>query len=204
MLAFLLLASSLLPTQLVSTQCVDRGADTATIETQAVPGPSGTTAALRVSTSDDHSKNSHECNADYTLTVTPANGGAPQAVDLLASDGDYGRGLSMRLDGFSSDGKHVFGILTEGGKYPATFLFDYDTSGGPVEIIDLKKQFVRIMGAACMPAFDVVGTSVSGSIVVEMESRGACAENGRWVIDRGGRKPERLSAGARVLNLYPN
>ena len=204
MFAFLLLASSLLASQMASTQCVDRGADTAITETQVVPGPSGTTAVLRVSTSDDHSKNSHECNADYKLMVTPENGGAPQAVDVLASDGDYGRSLSMRLDGFSRDGKHVFGILAEGGKYPSTFLFDYDTSGGPVDIIDLKKQSARIMGAACMPAFSVVGTSASGAIVVAIESRGACAENGRWVIGRGNRKPERLSPGGAVMNLYPN
>ena len=204
MLAFLLFASYLLATQTVSTQCVDRGAETGTTETQVVRGPSGTAAVLRVSTSDDHSKNSHECNADYKLTVTPANGGTPQAIDFLASDGDYGRSLSMRLDGFSGDGKHVLGILAEGGKDPITFLFDYDPSGGPVELIDLKKQFARTMGAACTPAFGVVGTSVSGAIVVEVEAPGACAENGRWVIGRGGRRPERLSTGAVVLNLYPN
>jgi hypothetical protein len=91
MLPLILLAASLLPSQQAVMECADTGATIATAETQPVRGPSGATAVLKVSASDDHSKDSHDCNADYKLVVTPAAGGAPAEVDFLASDGDYGR-----------------------------------------------------------------------------------------------------------------
>jgi hypothetical protein len=52
------------------------GANIAATETLAVRGPAGASAVLKVSTAHDHSKNSHDCNADYKLVVTPATGGA--------------------------------------------------------------------------------------------------------------------------------
>src|ERR1700739_4573160 len=91
MLPLILLVASLLPAQQASMECVDTGANIAATETQAVSGANGATAVLKVSTADDHSKNSHECNADYKLVVTPANGGAPVEAGFLALDGDCGR-----------------------------------------------------------------------------------------------------------------
>src|SRR5579863_5175565 len=101
MLPLILLAASLLPSQKAAMECAETGAAIASAETQPAHGPSGATAVLKVSTSDDHSKDSHDCNADYKLAVTPSPGGAPVEVDFLASDGDYGRSLSLRLAGFS-------------------------------------------------------------------------------------------------------
>jgi hypothetical protein len=115
MLPLILIAASLLPSQKAAMECADAGAAIASAETDPAHGPSGATAVLKVSTSDDHSKDSHDCNADYKLAVTPSAGGAPVEVNFLASDGDYGRSLSPRLAGFSQDGKRVLGILAEGG-----------------------------------------------------------------------------------------
>jgi hypothetical protein len=116
MFPLILFAASLFPSQEASAQCVDTGASIAVTETQPVRGPSGTSAVLKVSTSDDHSKNSHLCNAEYQLLFMPAGGGAPVVADLLTADDDYGRSLSLRLDGFSQDGNQIFGIFSERGK----------------------------------------------------------------------------------------
>ncbi|HXP81546.1 MAG TPA: hypothetical protein VN976_16690 [Verrucomicrobiae bacterium] len=202
MLPLILLAASLLLSQQASMECVDTGATVAATETQAVRGPDGAAAVLKVSTADDHSKNSHECNADYKLVVTPANGGAPVEADFLASDGDYGRTLSLRLAGFSQDGKRLLGILAEGGKYSTTLLFDYHAGGGPVQIVDLKMQFARVAPPGCGQTLGIIGTTASGAIVMESNSEKACGPNRRWLVSAAGSKAQPLPQGASILSLY--
>jgi hypothetical protein len=202
MLPLILLAASLLLSQQASMECVDTGANIAATETPAVRGPAGATAVLKVSTADDHSKNSHECNADYKLVVTPATGGAPVEVDFIASDGDYGRSLSLRLAGFSQDGKRVLGILAEGGKYSTTLLFDYHAGDAQVPIVDLKMQFARVAPPGCVQTLEVIGTTASGAIVVESNSEKACGSSRRWLVDAAGSKAQPLPPNAAILGLY--
>jgi hypothetical protein len=204
MLPLILLAASLLPSEQATTTCVDTGASTATAQTQPVRGPAGVTAVLKVSTADDHSKNSHECEAEYQLLVTPASGGTPMVVDIDTVDYDWGRSLSFRLDGFSQDGKHVFGIISEGGKYPITLLFDYDTTsrGAPPQLIDLKMQFAGIVPAMCISTFGVIGTTETGAIVLELNSAKPCGAARRWLIKSTNSKPRPLPHDAAMESLY--
>lgn len=202
MLPLILLAASLLQSQQASMECVDTGANVAATETQAVRGPRGATAVLKVSTADDHSKNSHDCNADYKLLVTPATGSAPVEIDLLASDGDYGRTLSLRLAGFSQDGKRVLGILAESGKYPTTLLFDYHEGGGPVQIVDLKMQFARVAPPGCVQTLQVIGITANGAIVLESNSEKACGSSRHWLVATEGSKAQPLPQSAAILALY--
>ena len=202
MLLLALLVVFLLPSQQTSTECVDDGAGSAAAQTEAVRGPSGAVAILKVSTSDDHSKNSHLCNAGYQLVFTAVAGGAPVAVDLLTADDDYGRSLSLRLDGFSQDGKRILGIISESGKRTAAFLFDYDTRSGGVQLVDLKQQFTHIVAASCSQAFSVLGTSETGAIILELNSAGTCPSSGRWLLDRVTGKPRRLPLGAPIRGLF--
>jgi len=183
-------------------ECVDTGANISVTETQAVRGPNGATEVLKVSTADDHSKNSHDCMADYKLAVTPATGGAPVEVDFLASDGDYGRTLSLRLAGFSQDGKRVLGILVEGGKYSTTLLFDCHAGNAEVPLVDLKMQFGRVAPPGCIQTLEVIGTTASGAIVVESNSEKACGSSRRWLVSAAGSKAQPLPQGASVLGLY--
>jgi hypothetical protein len=202
MVSLILLAASLLTSQQASTQCVDTGANIAATQTQPVHGPSGAAAVLKVSTSDDYGKDSHLCNAEYQLLFTPAGGRAPVVVDLLTADDDYGRSLSLRLDGFSRDGKRILGIFSESSKRTATFLFEYDTANGNVQLVDLSKQFAHIVAASCSETFDVIGTSETGAIILELNSVKPCAANGRWMFDRASSKPLRLPPGTSILGLY--
>jgi len=201
MLLSLLFAVSLLPRQ-ASVHCVDTGAETAASQTQPLHGPGGVTAMLKVSTADDHSKNSHDCTAEYQLLVTPAGTGAPVVVDLLTSDAEYDRIISLRLDGFSQDGKRVFGVLSEGGKYPATTLFAYSTADGQVQLMDLRKPFAHVMAGKCSTTFDVIGTTVAGIIALELSSPEKCSPNSRWVVNPAGGNPQPLPQAASILDLY--
>jgi hypothetical protein len=178
MLLTRLLSAMLATAPPVSMNCADGGASLAAIQTQTVRGPSGMAAILRVSSSDDHSKNDHLCAAEYRLLVTRSEKSDPLAVDLLTSDDDYGRSLTLLLDRFSHDGKRIFGVFFEGGKHPAATLFDYNTSNGKVQLVDLRKQFGQTLNAKCNTTFEVIGTTEAGAIVLELGSPQRCGPTG--------------------------
>jgi hypothetical protein len=175
MVAVILLALALTAPQKASLEC----ANIAAAQTPPVAGPGGATAVLKVSTEDDHSKNSHECNAEYQLLLS-AGGGASHVAYVLTSDGDWGRPLSLRLSGFSQDGKRLFGILAEGGKYPYTMAFDYHAGDENAQIIDITKLFKPVMSAACSSSFEVIGTTGTGAIVLELNLAKPCGPSRRW------------------------
>jgi hypothetical protein len=202
MLLPILLAASIQPAPQVSMRCVDGGANIPTAQTESLRGPQGVAVVLKVSSADDHSKDTHLCNADYQLLVTPADRGAAVPVDLLSTDDDWDRTLSLILSGFGHDGKRVFGMLLENGHYPAVVLFAYNIDDGQVQLIDLKKQFAHVLPPSCNPTFDVVGTTVAGAIVVALNSNNSCKVDGRWQIDPTGSSAHRLPPGASVENLF--
>jgi hypothetical protein len=202
MLPLILLAASLLHSQQASIECIGTGDNNAVTETQAVRGPNGATAVLKVSTADDASKNSHDCMAHYKLVVTPATGSAPVEIDFLASDGDYGRTLSLRLAGFSQDGKRVLGILDEGGKYSTTFLFDYHLGDPQAPIVDLQAQFKRVAPPGCIQTLEVIGTTANDAIVLESNSEKACGSSRRWLVHAAGSKAQPLPQSSAILALY--
>src|SRR5258705_10281240 len=189
-LPLILLASSLVPVHQVSLECTN----TAAIQTQPVSGPGGIAAMLKVSTEDDHGKNSHLCTATYQLLLVSGTGGAPHVVDVLSSDDDYSRSLSLRLSGFSQDGKRVLGIFSEGGKHPFTTLFDYHTSDGKVELIDITGQFPPIMAGSSSPPLQVAGPTGPGAIVFGLNSPNQCGSS-HWLDDSSGSRPHRLAKG---------
>jgi hypothetical protein len=197
MLPFILFVSSFVPANQASLECTNTGV----IQTQPVSGPDGIAAVLKVSTEDDHGKNSHLCTATYQLLLISGAGGALHVVDVLSSDDDYNRSLSLRLSGFSQDGKRVLGILSEGGKHPLTTLFDYHTSDGKVDLIDITEQFAPIMAANCSSTLEVAGTTETGAIVLEPNSANQCGSS-RWLVDFSGGRTQRLAQGAPILELY--
>jgi hypothetical protein len=199
MLSLILLAASLLHPQQTSTECSHTGATIAKAETEPVHGPGGATVVLKVSTADDASKDSHQCNADYEIVFTPAGGAAVRA-DIITSNGDWGRPISLSLVGFTSDGKHVLGILSEGGGI--SILFDYQVGGAVAQIVDLKKQFSRVTPTGCVKTLGVIGTTARGAIVLESSFEKTCGANRRWVVDPAGSKAQPLPHGAQVQSPY--
>ena len=197
----ILLAAALLPAQQASMQCTDTGTTTASIQTQPLPGPDGTVVVLKVSSADDHSKESHQCSADYQLLIARDATDVPAVVDLLSSVADYGRTLSMRLDGFSQNGERLYGILSEDGRYPSIILFEYDTAAGTVQLVDLKEQFAHIVNRNCSTTFDVIGNTEKGAIVLELNSANGCAPSSRWLLTSANSRVQPLPPGPTVHSL---
>ncbi len=171
----------------------------ATAQTQSVTGPAGLSAVVKVSAEDDHSKDSHNCMAEYKLVVQPASG-APVIADLLSSDGDWGRKLSVHLDGFSPDGKRVFGTLSEGGPTPVDMVFDYHTTDQHVKLLDMKKALKQMAAAKCGTSAAVAGTTDSGAIVLESIPATQCGT--RWVFDPAAKTLHRVPQGQAFRALF--
>jgi hypothetical protein len=103
---FLLAVGLVAFVQPVSVTC----GSSAVTQSQAVRGSEAMTAVLKASTEDDHAKDTHLCMADYKLEIT-RNSDKPHEADLLSSDNDWGREISIQLGGFSHDGKQVIGMF---------------------------------------------------------------------------------------------
>jgi hypothetical protein len=171
----------------------------ATTQTKAVVGPAGVTALLKVYSADDHSKNSHDCKADYTLVITPADGIGGEG--FFSSDADWGRRLSVHLDGFSQDSKHVLGIVSEGGKYSFAMVFDYDRTIHNANVIGIQRGLMHLRAAKCGTAFAVAGITDTGGIVLEPNSTNPCRGDHRWLLDQTG-KLQNLVQDRPFIRLY--
>lgn len=182
--------------QSATLKCANPGA----AQTGSVTGPRGVTAVLRVETEDDHSKEAHDCMADYELEI--ANGGDGRTADILSSDAEYGRRITANVYGFSQDGKRVIGIMSEGGKDATTALFDYHIDGGEARLVDLGKMFLPTVTEKCSEGFDAVGTTADGVIVVELAASKDCGAGGRWAVDTDGSEPKKISGRTKVFPFY--
>jgi hypothetical protein len=193
----LLLTAPLLCAQDASMIC----SNNASTQAQAAQGPAGVSAVLKVSAADDYSRNMHTCMAKYQLLVQADPAGAAGESEILSSDGDWGRRLSIHLDGYSKDGKRVFGIFSEEGRASSTKLFEYDTATKAVKLVELGKDLSRLRGLKCGTSFAVGGTSETGAVVLEPNSTDQCHTKYRWLVGPSG-SLKNLAPGTAITGLY--
>ncbi len=174
----------------------------ATSQTRAVPGPAGVFAVLRVSTAEDHGKNTHDCLAEYELLILGTSTGSPVVAKLHSSDAEWRRRISIHLDGFSRDGRRVFGILAEEGRFPLAMLFEYDAPTGKVKLIELKRGLTLLAAVKCGTAFAVAGTTESGAVALRPNTSDPCQGDYRWRITAGTGELQRIRQGEPVISLY--
>lgn len=155
---------------------------------------------LKVSGVDDQSKKSHDCMAQYQLSVLPEGGGEAAVADILTSYGDLGRKLSLHLDGFTQDGKRVFGIVSESGRAPDSTLFDLHTGDGKVQLFDIAKARRQIPAAKCGTEVAVAGITDAGDVVIGPDPPSKCAN--RWLFDPATLTLRRLPEGKAVIALF--
>ena len=160
-------------------------------ESRIKTGPGGVFAVLGVHTEDDHIKNSHGCMANYTLRVTLPDGrdavaGLIPPEGFISSIGEWGRRISVHLDGFSIDGQHILGVISEGGKYSSVTVFDFKRDGSHVEI-SVQGGLSRLRSANCGSSFAVAGTTETGDLVLEPNTSDRCSIDHRWLLDKTGK-----------------
>jgi len=198
----LLLGSSLLvgESASVSMNC----SSIASVHTREMPSPlsgrDASVAFLRIFSEDDHGKNSHACQAEYQLVILPFVGESATIVQLLSSDGDWDRRLSVYLDGFSRDGKRIFGIISEPGGFAG--VFDYDSAARRTKLVDLKNSIKSLRALKCGTTFAVAGITDTGAIVLEPRAAAQCRDSHRWILDPTQGELRPLPAEKPVIRLY--
>lgn len=176
-----------------------------TAESRSRAGPGGIVAVLIVHSDDDHGKNTHDCMASYTLRITLPDGrdgaaGLIPPMDFISSDAEWGRPLSVHLDGFSKDGKHIFGVITEGGKYSFVQVFDFRRDGS-LSDVQIKGGMARLRAANCGTSFAVAGTNTKGELVLEPNTGSRCRGDHRWALDKEGTL-RNMTKDEAVVGLY--
>lgn len=174
-------------------------------ESRSRTGPGGVVAVLKVHSEDDHNNNSHQCEADYSLQITPPDGrsgavGMIPSTAFTSSVAEWGRRLSVNLDGFSNDGQNIYGVISEGGKYSFVEVFDFRIDGSHTEI-QIQQGSSHLKAANCGTSFAVAGTTNTGGIVLEPNTADRCRLDHRWLLDRTGRL-QNLAKGNPFTPLY--
>jgi hypothetical protein len=149
----------------------------------------GLRVALKVHTEDDHSKNSHQCESDYTLMIVRPDGTSTENQMYSAID-NWGRPIKFWVDGFASRGHKVIATTIEGGSWQ---LLVYDLNGldHAPEVYELSKGFLRALSPSCRDSLRAVGVTQEGDPVIGGDDV-ACSETRRsWKVTHG----RRISAG---------
>lgn len=175
--------------------------NSAVLQSPAVYGPGESKAVLRISAEDDHAKETHLCMADYKLEITHA-ADQPQTVELMSSDNEWGRKISIGLSGFSADGQKIFGKFSEGGSAPVEQMFEYDTDDGNVRFFELGTLAAHIASPKCIAKAQVIGTTAKGAIAIRMDTGKNCDRWSRWQLSSVRGPLQRLPKHATVQSLY--
>jgi len=127
---------------------------------------------------------------NYALRITLPDGqdaaaGLIPPIGFTSSDGEWGRRLSVHLDGFSNDGQHIFGVISEGGTYSFVEVFDFKRDGSHSEI-HIQHGLSQLKAAHCGTSFAVAGTTNAGDLVLEPNTSSGCRIDHRWLLNKTG------------------
>jgi hypothetical protein len=142
-------------------------------------GPGGISATLKIFTGDDGAKEYHNCGIGVWIDMP--NRKETGAGNVYTSDGDYGRAFSIRVAGFSPDGRGIVGVIADWGE--STDLFRYDLAADHTDDADLTSYLTRLRAAKCGKAIDIAGMTRSGLIVVQPAAGSGCNGKHRTSID---------------------
>jgi hypothetical protein len=150
--------------------CGVRDAQTAPLRSSA-----GFTAMLKMHSEDDHSKNSHLCEADYSLQISRPDGSANPPFGFFGDDDDWERPIAFRIDGSSRDGHHVFVVILDTAYPGSIYMMDYDMSLGSISReVSLDRHFTRHLSRACAATLHIAGISPKGLMVLGSSAKDGC------------------------------
>lgn len=144
----------------------------------------GPRIALRVHAADDHNKESHLCQTDYSLVITRSDGtSTEQKIESI--DDSWGRPIQFWMDGFALRGRRVIASIMERGEYPTFQVVVYSLESGKIETFEIPWPFIKQIPSSCRKAFRVVGTTRSGAPVVGFKI-GTCDQSRvTWKLRQG-------------------
>ena len=207
----LLLLRSLQPAAVQSSGPGDLTCGVRDVQTAPLRSSVGFTAILKMHGDDDHSKDTHLCEADYSLQISRPDGSANPPFNVTSDDAEWDRPLVFRIDGFSRNGHDVFVFILDGA-YPGSIdTMDYDMNSDRPREVFLDQHFTRRLGRACAATLHIAGISTKGLMVLGSSARDGCSRAELWQLrsnrNKGGlvlpEYPEKLSSHTGIATLDP-
>jgi hypothetical protein len=159
----------------------------------------GVRVALKVHTEDDHAKNSHQCESDYTLLIVRPDGTSAENQMYSVID-NWSRPIRFWIDGFAAKGHKLIATTVEGGSWQ---LLVYDLNGPDraPEVYEISKEFLDALSHSCRDSLRAVGMTQEGNPVIAGNDA-ACSETRRlWKVKHGHRMPAgNLGAGGASMH----
>ena len=181
------------------------------VTTATLKSASGYRVTLGLHTEDDHGKETHLCQSEYTLRITHPDGTKTLAESFFGNDDVWDRPISVGLPGFTHAGHSALILLAEGGPHPIHELIVYDLEANTWEIADIDGSLKSQLSAACLAGVRVLGTLSTGDVVLAAPDRPGCDPGPRWLISTAGsdtgaplaEPAKRLPASNPILPLDP-
>ncbi|RZU42127.1 hypothetical protein [Edaphobacter modestus] len=171
---------------------------------------------LKMHREDDHGKNTHLCEANYSLQISRPDGSANPPFNGLSSDDNWDRPIVFRIEGFSMDGRDVFIVILEGAYPGSVDTIDYDMSSGSISReVSLDRHFTRRLSRACAATLHIAGISPKGLMVLGSSAKDGCPRAELWQLRPNKYKgsltgglvlpeyPEQLSSSTGIATLDP-
>lgn len=183
------------------------------VDAQTAPlrSPAGFTAVLKIHTADDFMKNSHRCEADFTVAVTRPDGRTNPPDNRMGSDAEWDRPIVARIEGFDASGNLAYILITEGEKDPSIYAVEYDLRTADYRDVYPSTNFARSISPQCRPTLRIAGTAPNGRMVLATSLAQGCSQQSMWELryeQRAGKRggtvsldPVRLQPGADVSPL---
>lgn len=147
----------------------------------------GLRVALKVHTEDDHAKNSHECESDYTLVIVRPDGTSTESQRYSVID-NWGRPIEFWIDGFASKGHKLIATTIEGGSWQL-LVYDLNEPDHGPEVYELSKEFLQALSPSCRDSLRATGVTQEGDPVIKGNDV-ECSETRRlWKVKHGRRIP---------------
>jgi hypothetical protein len=144
----------------------------------------GFSIALRVHAADDHMRDNHLCQTDYSLVVRRGDRAAIE-VRLESIDDSWGRLATFGIDGFALQGGRAIATVVERGDHPVFQVISVEIETEKVEIFEIPRSFVAQIPPACRESFGVVGTIATGEPAVGYRGGGCGGSAEAWKLQQG-------------------
>lgn len=185
-------------------------------QTTPLRSPSGTMVVFKIHTEDDHAKNAHLCQADFSIVVTSPNGSTHDSSNFMGSDDAWGRPILAMPQGFSPNSTFAYFLVVEGvGKNLGITAIEYDLRSFREHYVYLSyshNALLRGLPTQCVGTLRLAGTTVNGRMVLATSRSQECQQESYWeltyeqrALKSGGtvfKEPIRIpsSAGIKALN----
>ena len=155
-------------------------------QTARIQSPSGPVVLLKAHSQDIHDEGAHLCAAGYSLEVTGPDGQSMPSISPSGGTMQWDSLVTIRIDGFSPDGKLVYFLAVEGGEHPRlwAYTFDLSTTGENREgrWLQLGISSLRSIPPECTMTLHFAGLSSDNWFVLATSQEKGCPTTQFWKL----------------------